>query len=665
MKGVKVSRKLEGGSQVAGWGDFYLNHRGVNTVLYGADDGRAYRIWERTTYPVLDDGILYLSGETLEAYKLEDFREKPAKAKPVWQLEVDASAALIKAGDRLYAAGKSEIVALELRPEGPPTIAWKLPVEGSVARLIAAADRLFAVTLEGKLLAFGADGENETQPVARTDPATAPPEPPAADTLSRKLLEKAALSAGYFLLFAPEDGTLAKRLLAESDLRGIVVEDEAAKAGALRRSFDDAGLYGTRLAVLHGAPGELGLPPYFAALAVCAQSPRWSDFKGEIRAIYRSLRPYGGTLCIPVAKDKQPEALVKAIQSLDLPKAEVTSEDNWVFLTRSGPLEGAGSWTHQYGDIANTVKSNDSRVRLPLGMLWFGGNTHMDILPRHGHGPPEQVLGGRLFIEGVNLLSARDVYTGVTLWKRTFEDLGTEGVYYDSTYRSDPLNTTYNQVHIAGANVRGTNYVVTPEAVYIVMQDRCELLDPATGETLRTFHLPPHGDDKKGEGENGPRPTWGFVGVYKDILLAGSSVAKFSQQFGVKRTTWEDFDHASSKRLVAMDRHDGTVLWTKDAKHAFRHNTIVAGAGKVFCVDRLPKPILDKLQRRGEAVEATAGRVCARRRNRRDGLGERGRGLRNLPGVQRETRLRRSRGPSVTRYGHRGAEHPAQHSEGE
>ena len=53
-----------------------------------------------------------------------------------------------------------------------------------------------------------------------------------------------------------------------------------------------------------------------------------------------------------------------------------------------------------------------------------------------------------------------------------------------------------------------------------------------------------------------------------------------------------------------MNRHDGTVLWTQEAKHAFRHNTIIAGGGKVFCVDRLPKPILDKLKRRGETIDA-------------------------------------------------------------
>ena len=183
VSGVKVHNKLEGGSQLAAWGDFYLNHRGVNTVLYSAKTGHAHQIWNRTTYPVLDDGILYLSGETLEAYRLDDFREKPAEAKPVWQLKADTSAALIKAGNRLYAAGKEEIIALELQPEGPPTIAWRLPVEGNVVRLVAAADRLFAVTLEGDLFAFGAE---ETAPTVHVDPAAKLQEWPVPAAVSRR-----------------------------------------------------------------------------------------------------------------------------------------------------------------------------------------------------------------------------------------------------------------------------------------------------------------------------------------------------------------------------------------------------------------------------------------------------------------------------------------------
>ena len=73
-----------------------------------------------------------------------------------------------------------------------------------------------------------------------------------------------------------------------------------------------------------------------------------------------------------------------------------------MIVRREGALPGSADWTHQYGDIANTIKSDDRRVKLPLGVLWFGGSSNMDVLPRHGHGPPEQVVGGRLFIQGMN-----------------------------------------------------------------------------------------------------------------------------------------------------------------------------------------------------------------------------------------------------------------------
>ena len=131
-------------------------------------------------------------------------------------------------------------------------------------------------------------------------------------------------------------------------------------------------------------------------------------------------------------------------------------------ITRTGPLPGASPWTHNNGNIANTIKSDDQLVKAPLGILWFGGNSNLDVLPRHGHGPGEQVIDGRLIIQGTNSISARDVYTGRTLWKRESAQLLEDNwmVYFDETYDEDnPLDTKYNQVHIPGANTRGTNYI--------------------------------------------------------------------------------------------------------------------------------------------------------------------------------------------------------------
>ena len=290
-----------------------------------------------------------------------------------------------------------------------------------------------------------------------------------------------------------------------------------------------------------------------------------------------------------------------------------------MLVSREGALPGAADWNHAYGDIANTVKSNDQRVKLPLGLLWFGGNSNLDILPRHGHGPSEQVVGGRLFIEGMNCLSARDVYTGRVLWKRDFEDLGTINIYHDDTYADTPLSTAYNQVHIPGANARGTNYVATEEGVYLVVGSRCLLLDAATGQTLRQFELPAQAD--------GQPPLWAFVGVYENLLLAGTGFGNYSQRLGYQYTpegkrgvAWSP-EYNGSLGLLAFDRKSGAILWRVDATHSFLHNGIVAGGGRIYCLDKLPQRVEDQYRRRGTplpdyrllALDAASGKLIWQR----------------------------------------------------
>ena len=270
----------------------------------------------------------------------------------------------------------------------------------------------------------------------------------------------------------------------------------------------------------------------------------------------------------------------------------------------SEALEGAGEWTHQYGNIANTVKSDDQLVMSPLGLLWFGGSSNLDVLPRHGHGPPEQVVGGRLFIEGMDLLSCRDVYTGRVLWKQKFPDLGTFDIYFDSTYKDTPLDPAYNQVHIPGANARGTNFVATQDEVYIVVGAACQVLDAATGKLVREIPLP--ADEKNKD------RRWGFIGIYRDVLLGGAGFAQYSQRFGVSFADTDaalnedkagfgskSFEVSASAGLIAFNRHTGKVLWELPARYGFLHNGIVAGDGKVYCLDRLPQPVEEKLKRRG------------------------------------------------------------------
>ncbi len=212
-------------------------------------------------------------------------------------------------------------------------------------------------------------------------------------------------------------------------------------------------------------------------------------------------------------------------------------------ITRTGSLQGASPWTHNYGNIANTVKSDDQLVKAPLGILWFGGNSNLDVLPRHGHGPGEQVIDGRLIIQGINSISARDVYTGRVLWKREFEKLKDDSwmVYYDETYdEENPLVTKYNQVHLPGANARGTNFIATKEYVYLIEGNKCNLIDIKTGEIIKVFTS---GDDNSRE--------LGYIGVYDDLLIIGNNFAEFegleNDSIRIKEPKYTDYNLTASR----------------------------------------------------------------------------------------------------------------------
>jgi outer membrane protein assembly factor BamB len=593
--------KGQGGSFVAADGSrAFVHTRRRGTIALQLPGGKPTKF--SVNEPVLSGGLVY-AADNAEGPSRPVVVGYDADDRQRWQVDVDGSGDLIQAGDRLYAAGAERITAIQLAGgDRKPKIAWSLPVDGQVLRLVAAADRLFAVTGDGRIMAFGA-GSSSCTPISSAH--TQPEIDPQAAERARRLLAAAEHPAGYALWFGVEDEQLLRAVVAAAgdDLQVVAVDPDANRVDRLRREFDAAGWYGRRVSVHVGTPRDFLAPPYITPLVV-VDRPLVAELTDadQLIAAYRSVRPYGGRLWLQTDADDA-EPVARRVGAAELEQAAVAIVENAVVVTREGALPGAADWTHAYGDVANTVKSNDSRVRLPLGLLWFGGPSNLDILPRHGHGPSEQVVGGRLFIQGMNSLNAWDVYTGRVLWKRQFQDLGTYQVYYDETYADTPLSTAYNQVHIPGATARGTNYVATPDGVYLVIGDRCLLLDTATGRTLREFVLP--------AGPDGQTRTWGYVGVYEDLLLAGVDFADFSGRLGYEYTpagkkgvAWGP-DHSASLGLAAFDRATGQVRWQIPARHSLLHNGIVAGGGRIYLLDKLPRRVEEQNQRRGWDHAAT------------------------------------------------------------
>lgn len=547
---------------------------------------------QRGKQPVLSDDGFYFAGEKITKHPA------PNTVAKGWELKVDASGDLIRAGDRMYAAGKETISAVQL-PHGveEASIAWSHKVDGEVKRLIAAQDRLFAVTLDGRILCYGA--EEIADPPVHTEKPSAKPVDQETERFAKEMLESLADRSGYAIVYDVKNDDWLEAVARNSEFSIIALTGDEEVRAALQRRLDAAGLYGRRVAVHLGDVNTYETPLYLSSLTLGMklQGPE------TLKRVFNSLRPFGGQAWVVGSLETTNELVKQA----DLKNAHVGTLGDVSVISRRGPLTGAGDWTHQYGNIRNTVKSDDTLVKLPLGVLWFGGSSNMDVLPRHGHGPPEQVIGGRLYIQGMDSLSARDVYTGRVLWKTELKNLNTYGTYFDQTYQNLPLTLEYNQVHIPGSNARGTNFIATNDAVYIVEGKQIRVLDSRTGKTINSISLP------KTPGKEDPE-SWGYIGVYEDFLIAGTGFANFSKKLNMphdksdkRRSKWRftDYDKSASAGLAVINRHSGEVIWQISAQHGFLHNSIVAMDGLIYCLDKLPPNIEQKLQRRGQVKPET------------------------------------------------------------
>lgn len=598
LKYFHLGGKGNGGSFViANSTEFFVHtrYRGVRT--YNLKTGLPTLFVHNE--PVLDDKVLY---SAILKNKQPLIQAYSKKHQATWSLNVDGQGDLIRAGDRLYAAGEKTLSAITLpaTSEEKPEIAWQLPVQGQILRLLSADDKLFAVTLNGEIKAFGVPGTRAAKSDAKQQSSAEFLSDANAIQSTNKLLAASQAKTGYIICYGADNESYFDALLQNSPLRLIVVEKNAEKIQELRTKYDSLGVYGARISIHQGMPESFQAPQHIARITLLSPTFAKSLSESRLEQIYRSVRPYGGVIWIPVDNPAESSHIASLITQEKLPKAKQTTFPEGILIQREGALPDSADWTHQYGDIANTVKSNDKRVKLPLGVLWFGGNTHDDILPRHGHGPPEQVIGGRTFLEGMNSLSARDVYTGEVLWRREFEDLGTFGIYFNTTYEDTPLSTKYNQKHIPGANARGTNYIATSEEVYLAIGSECHVLNASDGTTRKVIKLPD------------PQQDWAFIAVYNDILLGGNGFAHFGKQVNEKpgKDGPDATDLSASQGLIAYDRHSGKELWRTSAINSFLHNGIVVGADRIYCLDKLPASAEKKLSRRGLADPKQYRIVC-------------------------------------------------------
>ncbi|HQO33687.1 MAG TPA: PQQ-binding-like beta-propeller repeat protein [bacterium] len=511
-----------------------------------------------------------------------------------WKAKTPFKKLMIRAGNHLYCGSPGLIAAIripESRGSMNASIAWQAEMEGNPWSAVVADGKLFVITEEGRIYCFG---ERETEEKVHSLPK------PTGSSGKEKSAAAQILETteGYCLVLGAGTGDRIEDLARQSALHMVVLEPNPRKVESLRRRFDDAGLYGQRIALIPGSILTVPMSPYFANLVVVEDTKAAGiDKEHFFERVFHVLRPYGGVAWLPKEEGLE-DRLRKSAESL--PNAEVTVEDSHLLLKRNGALPGSDSWTHQYGDMSNDVCSKDQLVKPPLAPLWFGGPAHTDVLPRHAHGPPQKIMNGRLFIEGIQVMSARDVYTGRVLWKKEIPNLNTFDMYYDKTYKEDPFDRTYNQVHIPGANAYGSNFTLAPDRLYLTVENVCMVLDPATGATLNEWTIPLETDLL-----DVGTPNWGYIGVYEDLLIAGAAPVHITVEGGKEIVKVNHRFGVGSRYLVAMDRITGERIWQRKAEYNFRHNSIAAGNGKLFCIDNLSTQRMDVLKRRGLEVQTS------------------------------------------------------------
>ena len=391
----------------------------------------------------------------------------------------------IKAGDTLYSAGIGRVAAYKLPEGGDPV--WSGAFEGEAVSMLAGDDRLFVVTEQCVIHCFGADPVEA--PVLHDPQEATLPEAASQWSEMAERIRREIGGEGYALALGIGSGGLIDALLAQTRLYVVAIDQDASNIESFRRRMTAAGHYGRRVSALVGDPKSFPFPPYFANLLV-SEDPVGNGLltSGAVAACYRSLRPYGGAAVwgLSAAEHTLLESTVKASP---LPNASVRWADGLFWLVREGALPGSDDWTHQYANAAQTVVSRDQLVKAPLGLLWFGGASHEGVLPRHGHGPSPQVAGGRVIIEGADMLRAVDVYTGRVLWEASLPGLGT---FYDNTS------------HQPGAGEVGSNYVTLADRIYVAYGAKLLELDARTGDSLPGLEVPGPSDET---------PNWGSLSV--------------------------------------------------------------------------------------------------------------------------------------------------------
>jgi len=479
-----------------------------------------------------------------------------------WNVSCDDRRALIMANNMLIAGGDGKVTAYS-RLDGE--LVWTGSVDGKAYGLAVSDGRLLVATDKGSVHCFG---PGTSGGVHAKPEITAEPYPKdkltevygsAADTIVNALPS----DQGYALDLGCGDGRLALAIAKRTKLTVIGVESDPAKVKRAREAVSRAGLYGSRVVIHEGSLDKLPYTKWMFNLIVSARTLVGETLPPSAAEAYRVLRPCGGVLAIGQQSSQATGGKLTAwLKSGGIKEGKVTSARNGIWaIVRRGKLAGAGDWSHQYANVANTTCSEDTLVRTPLRMQWFGLPGPNRMFDRHSitHGPV--CKNGRLFTPGDKVLYGSDAYNGTLLWEAEIPELE------------------------ARVNIpRDTGFVAADDNhVYVAAADNCIRINANTGQRVKPYVLPKHA---------GGRHRWGYVAVDGGTLFGTCVRAHKEDFYRDGRGPWYDQDKKKviADYIFATGVNDHKLKWKYDG--VIVSPTITIGGGRLYFVEHRGPDVL-------------------------------------------------------------------------
>ena len=490
-----------------------------------------------------------LKGLELRLRRLER-AGKPSKSIPKYKADIKKTTARIAAGQKkwdaiatwrtpcksvesmaltptvMFAGGQNIVTAFDA---ASGKAVWSAKVSGKARGLAVANGRLLVSTDTGAIHCFVPGAGGKDRRISPALVAGAPGKSTAAGSrtpMADAIVKDVGTTKGYALILGGT-GRLALELARRTDLKIHLVDPDPANVAAARKALTAAGVYGAKAVVMQSPLDALPFSDYFANVIVCGAA-------GATPAdeVLRMLKPCGG---IAYVHSAQGASVRKALGALGETSTRVTAAGAGAKIVR-GELNGAGTWNHQYGEAGNTACGDDRLVRGPIGLLWYGEPGPGRMPSRHASAAAPLAFGGRMFVQGENVIWAYDAYNGVLLWERQIP----------------------GAIRL-GLKTGCSNFAGDGKSVFVAVGSKCLRLDAATGKTLKTYVSPP--------ARNGARRNWDYL-ARAGGLLYGSG---------------------GTDGIFAIDVTSGALRWRRDGGNIMP-STIAIGDGRLFFVDRTLTP---------------------------------------------------------------------------